>query len=397
MEETYCKICNTKIKNEIFSVPKCPIFVGTLSRSKINKNKNWPLKIGFCKKCGHLQQTSPPPNTLIKKIYESGYSYPSVFLTGIGADIVEKFLVFLKRILNKKIKYILEIGCFDGYLLKKLQDLGYEVVGCDPCQGAEIGIKEGVPIKREFFKPDLFPNTSFDLVIMRHLIEHIKDPTKFLKIIRSIIRPDGLVAIETPNHQFSLDNTLWCDFLLEHLSCFTPNSLTHLLENCGFEVIAHQDKQILYFIGRKVKKLPKKSEEEEANLGLIRSATSFQKRTEKFIQDIKKTIHHLIKKKKKIAIYGAGGHTTGLIVLANLKRSDIAYVIDSEESKWGKFLVGFPSRLKVNPPRLLKEKPVDYIIPSSNWYQEDIIRSIKNLGIKSIFIRLYPNIRISKF
>jgi SAM-dependent methyltransferase len=396
MKNIYCKICNTKIEGKVFFASHYPLFVGTISQDKFKKNRTWPLKAGFCKNCGHLQQTSPPSNTPIKEMYESDYSYPSALLTGIGADIIESFLVFLKKSLNKKRKNILEIGCFDGYLLKKLQELGYNVLGCDPSQGAEIGIKAGVSIKREFFKPELFPHVLFDLVIMRNVIEHIQNPAEFLKTVRSVLKPRGLVAIETPNYQFSLSNALWCDFHLEHLSFFTPNSLKYLLEKCGFRVISHKDSQMLYFIGKKIKKLPEKIKG-KSDLRLTHSVISFQKRTKKFIKDIRKIIHYLIKNKKKIAIYGAGGHTTGLIVLGNLKRNDIAYVVDSEISKWGKFLVGFSSDLKVSPPKRLKEEPVDYIIPSSNWYQEDIVLSIKKLGVKSGFIRLYPNIKISKF
>ena len=39
---------------------------------------------------------------------------------------------------------ILEIGCFDGYIINKLKKTFHNVFGCDPSPGAEIGKKKGL-------------------------------------------------------------------------------------------------------------------------------------------------------------------------------------------------------------------------------------------------------------
>ena len=53
---------------------------------------------------------------------------------------------------------VLEIGCFDGYVLQKLKKEGYNVNGCDPSEGAEIGKGFGLNIQKEFFDPNNYLN-----------------------------------------------------------------------------------------------------------------------------------------------------------------------------------------------------------------------------------------------
>ena len=45
---------------------------------------------------------------------------------------------------------VLEVGCFDGYVLHNLQEKGYNVTGCDPSIGADIGKSFGINIQKGF-------------------------------------------------------------------------------------------------------------------------------------------------------------------------------------------------------------------------------------------------------
>ena len=67
-------------------------------------------------------------------------------------------------------------------ILYHLKKRGFEVTGCDPSAGAEIGKEFGIDIKRKFFNPDDFmrQNIFFDIVISRHFIEHVIDPKELI-------------------------------------------------------------------------------------------------------------------------------------------------------------------------------------------------------------------------
>ena len=93
---------------------------------------------------------------------------------------------------------------------------------------------------------------SFDAVFMDQVIEHPKDPARYLRVARDLLRPGGVLYLATPNIG-SLGNT-WKTALdklgvrgrrrgkhyntKHHLFFFTPKVLRRLLEHTfGFEVL----------------------------------------------------------------------------------------------------------------------------------------------------------------
>ena len=49
---------------------------------------------------------------------------------------------------------------------------------------------------------------KFDLVFMSHVIEHVLDPVATVAKIRTLLKPGGVLYLETPNVR-SLDARLW--------------------------------------------------------------------------------------------------------------------------------------------------------------------------------------------
>jgi SAM-dependent methyltransferase len=93
---------------------------------------------------------------------------------------------------------VVEVGCGYGVLLRLLRDAGYRASGCemsgkavDFCrtQGLEVipGRAPGLPFSHE----------SFDVAIAMHVIEHVPDPRGFVKEMRELVRPGGLVVLVT--------------------------------------------------------------------------------------------------------------------------------------------------------------------------------------------------------
>ena len=66
---------------------------------------------------------------------------------------------------DRKLNSVLEVGCYDGYILYHLKKKGYSVTGCDPSKGAEIGEAHGVPILRRFFDAtEFFKDDDFSVL-----------------------------------------------------------------------------------------------------------------------------------------------------------------------------------------------------------------------------------------
>lgn len=154
--------------------------------------------------------------------------------------------IFTRRV-NLILKHIgkgkvLEIGSSTGVFLGLLKEKGFEVLGIEPSKStAGFANKKGINTLKTTFEEEKIASSSFDLVIMNHVLEHMEDPVAVLEKAKRVLKTGGLVFIDVPNFA-SLSAKLWgvnWRYLLpnEHKFHFTPQSLDKLLEKAGLKII----------------------------------------------------------------------------------------------------------------------------------------------------------------
>ena len=133
---------------------------------------------------------------------------------------------------------LLDIGCGDGAALLRMRDLGWEVHGIDPDKEAvERARQRGLDVRVGTIEDHPYPASTFDLVTLTHVIEHVHDPVALLTECRRILKPGGKLVVHTPNFQsfgYSIYGDAWRG--LEpprHLHVFSLKSLRQLLERSG--------------------------------------------------------------------------------------------------------------------------------------------------------------------
>lgn len=96
---------------------------------------------------------------------------------------------------------LLEVGCGDGVLLRRLRRLGWKVAGVDTDPSAFASHQDGDGIEFRLGTLDQagFPPESFDTVVMSHVIEHVHDPVGLLNECRRVLKPGGQIIVATPN------------------------------------------------------------------------------------------------------------------------------------------------------------------------------------------------------
>lgn len=97
----------------------------------------------------------------------------------------------------KKTDRILDIGCGAGELIFRWRELyGFsQLLGADPYIPEDIEYENGVRIlKRELEDID----GRFDVIMMHHSFEHVKNPGHVMKQIARLLNPKGRVLIRTP-------------------------------------------------------------------------------------------------------------------------------------------------------------------------------------------------------
>lgn len=133
---------------------------------------------------------------------------------------------------------ILEVGCgignFSTYLAKHGNLVGIDV-NEDHIKEARKKIKESGEIgfgdieKGKYF----FKARIFNTIVCMNVLEHIKNDSKALSNINSILAKDGYLILLVPAHEF-LFNSI--DESIGHYRRYEKNKLEQLLKENGFEI-----------------------------------------------------------------------------------------------------------------------------------------------------------------
>lgn len=102
-----------------------------------------------------------------------------------------------ENLLDRKCEKILEVGCGPGVFYKPWSELNVDWTGVDinPLW-MKFGKENGVPISNKSLSSI---KRQFDVVMAHQVIEHVEDPVAFIKEIKSLLRPGGLIHLELPN------------------------------------------------------------------------------------------------------------------------------------------------------------------------------------------------------
>jgi len=101
---------------------------------------------------------------------------------------------------------ILEIGCVEGGNLAPFLDLGFRIVGVDMAQNkidnANVFFKDHQQKDNiEFIAADIYDRSdlgSFDLIMMRDVLEHIHDQNRFMAYVKTFMKPGSKFFLGFP-------------------------------------------------------------------------------------------------------------------------------------------------------------------------------------------------------
>lgn len=250
-----------------------PCLCGDTGGYLIAKRDRYALNVNtwLCRKCG-LMRTSPQlTNESLKKFYEDDYraiyvgdekASDEFFKEQVfrGASVFS----FIKSNIDfKSTLKVFDIGCGAGGILVPFRDAGFTTFGCDLGRKyLEFGKAQGLALVHGE-AASLTEHAPADLVLLNHVLEHIKDPLGFLKSIRGLLSDYGYLYIEVPGI-LNVHNAYKGDLLMflqnAHLYHFTLGTLIPLLSEAGFELV--KGDQLLRAIFKKKEKIHKSSKNE---------------------------------------------------------------------------------------------------------------------------------------
>lgn len=138
---------------------------------------------------------------------------------------------------------LLDVGTGVGILLEVARERGFAVRGVEVSGwAAEYARKEkGLDVATGTLEEARFPDRSFDVVVVNHVLEHLPEPGTSLAEIRRILADNGLLVVGVPNAgslMAALLGPRWSSWRPEqHAWHFTPATLSALARVAGFRVV----------------------------------------------------------------------------------------------------------------------------------------------------------------
>jgi len=228
MENIKCNICNSdRIKNFMMK-------------------DRW--NIVRCDDCGLVFLKNIPSDEELKNIYDDSFFKDGQKSPIEGSNYEENPTFYNAQKRLEKIKKLghekgnlLDIGCATGIFMKAASST-YDCTGLDISNAAtDFAINEmGLNAKcGTIFNLD-FERQYFDVITMWDVIEHVRDPSKYIEKVSQILRPGGLLVLSTGNIEslmFKIQRKNWHLLIPPfHLYYFNKTNITKLLENHGFEI-----------------------------------------------------------------------------------------------------------------------------------------------------------------
>ena len=118
---------------------------------------------------------------------------------GLSSDVIYDIAV---RVLRPEERSILDLGCGQGQLLKRLRDAGaQDLTGCDGYHYPELDTQGIRFVQADLQKEFPFADNSFSAVSAIEVIEHLENPWHFVREIFRVLKPGGLALVSTPNNE----------------------------------------------------------------------------------------------------------------------------------------------------------------------------------------------------
>ncbi len=198
-----------------------------------------------CAFCGFVFLVNAPPINYNKEYLGS----ESVLTEGNELALFranERLASIARYVLPGPDRRFLDIGIGDGLLLSLAEKINYTTFGLDVnADGVEIARKQyGLKAEISILPLDqAFPDSSFDVIHMNEVIEHIPQPRYLLHWCRKHLRKGGCLVIQTGNID-SLASQIqgidWDYIRPVHCSYFSSKSLKWAVEKAKFKIVCRR-------------------------------------------------------------------------------------------------------------------------------------------------------------
>jgi SAM-dependent methyltransferase len=386
-----CPVCNEEVK----------VIVTVRFVELVGLVENFDQEVKACDNCNYVFSSVIPSEIMTRyyKSFESSHYMDHHSQEIVGEDKIKMTNRQLTFIIDKvkDFRSVLDIGALTGFNLNTFKKAGYKVHGVEPSSN-------NVKFAKNKYNIDLFAGTleeyyqekdvqKDDLVILSHVLEHIPNPLDFIEKVSQL--NNKYLYIEVPaalDYQF--DNEPYGIFYYEHVNFFSLSSLDSIMERVGYQCIrggvelnadnTAPGEPAIVTLWEKVES----NKQRKGIKGVYKSSFLLNEYCRNSDNRFKKiqSIIDSIPQTTRLAVWGAGSHTSRLLGMSNLRNKNIIKFYDNDSQKQKHMLLNKP----ITP--FLQEdldKNIDNILISTHSGEESIMKYLNSINQLKKAILLY--------
>lgn len=372
----------------------CPVCDGTqrfafLERQRVPVFQNAPratagearaiaraaLRLVVCESCGFVSNDAFDAASMR---YAGGYENEQTH-SGVFEAHVEALVASLVRS-GMRGRRVLEAGCGAGDFLRRLcREGGNRGIGFDPAyRGPEQDLGGAVRFVADYYRGPTGTGEGtqgVDVVISRHVIEHVPDPRALLRALRAACegRPDARLLLETPDVEWILAQGVVEDFFYEHCSYFPTGALRHAASREGFRVT---DQAALFGGQYQWLEAVADGTPDAATLPEASDVARICALARRYAREVPERIATLARRiealaaRGGVAIWGAGAKGVTLLDLCDPECRFVACAVDINPRKQGRFVPG--TGHPIVAPAALRGQGIRHVIVMNPNYEQEV-------------------------
>ena len=404
-----CRHCAAELDRVCLDLGSAPPSNAYLSEAALRAPEVWyPLRLLVCERCW-LVQTEDHAGR--EALFSEDYAYFSSFSSSWLAHAQAYVEAMRSRFALTSSSLVSEVAANDGYLLRYVRDAGIPCFGVEPTAStAKAARALGLNIVERFFGVPLGQELAaagrrVDLVAANNVLAHVPDINDFVGGFTALLKPDGVATFEFPHLLRLLEENQFDTVYHEHYSYLSLNAVKRVFERNGLAVF---DVEALTTHGGSLRVFAQRLDtgrrptsaavgrvlDDEIVAGLTSSAgyEGFQARIDKVKDDFMSFLIEARRAGRKIAAYGAAAKGNTLMNYAGVRPDLIAYVVDRNPAKQGRFMPG--SRIPiVDEARLRADRPDDVVLLPWNLRDELMAQLDYVRGWGGRFVTAVPELR----
>jgi SAM-dependent methyltransferase len=402
-----CLLCGARSLEQFLALGMMALANKFVTARELNTpDARYPLRVGFCHTCGHVQLI----DIVAPEAMFEDYLYVSSASETLNRHLGDVAETLFRRFALDARDLVVDVGCNDGTLLGAFRRLGVRTLGVDPAENlAAIHKDSGIERMVSYFTPDTARQIvdrwgQAAVVTITNTFPHFQELQALVDAVKIVLAPGGSLVIETHYLLDLLEQGAFDTVYHEHVSYWALGPMKYLFERNGMQVVDAErlplhHGQLRATVRRRGEVDPAPAVEQlaaaERTQGLDRIETyrEFAAKVDRIRDELLGTLRRLKADNKRIAAYGAPAKGNTLIEFLQLRPDTVQYIADKSPLKQGKYSPG--AHIPVVPPtRLLEDQP-DYVVLLAWNFRDEILEQQAEYRRRGgMFISPLPEVRV---